>query len=313
MSDLIENMALLNVMVPAVAGQIAPVATEAGQAIAAAKALVEDAEEKRTDAKALLESVTNALAALRDGATEDRGRLEQALATAKDVLEAAVAAFEEGEESVRRAANGAGGALDHLQQALVRTAERASAAQQNLSDRASAVAVGFASASSDIERAVATAAGTAGKIESAITSGRGTIRSAAAELLAEVAPVPDAVQSLLGDCTTRMESELKAMKGDVGGALADLESRSDAAVQALREALEEQQQPLDGAVTDAQNALGSLCETAVTPIEDLAESRGDAASGTESLEPQMTALEAGVERLRTAAATAGIEWPTVSI
>jgi len=81
----------------------------------------------------------------------------------------------------------------------------------------------------------------------------------------------------------------------------------------LREALAEQQQPLDSAVTDAQNALGSLGETAVTPIEDLAESRGDVNTSTENLDPQMTALEGGVEKLRQVAATAGIEWPNVSI
>jgi hypothetical protein len=51
----------------------------------------------------------------------------------------------------------------------------------------------------------------------------------------------------------------------------------------------------------------------VTPIEDLAESRGGVNSGTESLDPEMAALEGGVDKLRQAAATAGIEWPNVSI
>lgn len=313
MADLIENMALLNVMVPAVPEQIAPVASSGAEAIAAAKRLIEDAGDKRDEAKQLLQQVTAALTAFRDGAHEDRQRLQQALGVAQGALQAAVAAFEEGEQDVRVAAEGAGNALDQLQQGLVRAAERGTAAQEGLSEKAEAVASGFESAQSDLDSAVDTAAGTAGKIEKAISNGRDAIQSAADELLEEVAPVPDAIESLLGDSTQRLATELTTMQGEVGAALDDLAARGDGAAEALREGLAEQREPLDEAVTDAQNGLAALGETAVTPIEDLAGSRGDAASGTGNLEPQMTALEAGVDNLRQAAATAGIEWPNLPL
>jgi uncharacterized protein YoxC len=313
MADLEANLELLKVMVPAVPGQIAPVAKQAAEAITAAGRLIEDVEEKREEAKTLLEKVTAALTGLRDDARKDRQRLEEALSKAEAALRAAVAVLEEGEENVREAAEGTGQALDQLQQELVRTAARGTAAVQALYDKASTVAVGFSTAQSDIDSAVGTAAGTAEQIENVITSGLGTLESAAAVLTQEVAPVPGAVKTLLGDCTQRMATELSTMQGEVGAALTQLKGDADGAVEALREALVENQEPLDQAVMEAQKQLAALGETAVTPLEDLAEGRGDADSGTTNLGPQMTTVETGVENLRQVAATAGWDWPDVTI
>lgn len=313
MADLEENLALLTVMVPKVPEQIAPVAKQAADAITAAGRLIEDVEEKREEAQALLEKVTAALTALRDGTRQDRQQLEQALSVAQGALQAAVAALQAGEDDVRKAAEDAGNALDHLQQEVVRAAARGTAAQKGLADRAGAVATGFASALEDVEGAVETAAGTAGLIESTITKGRSTLQSAAAELTEEVAPVPSAVADLLGDCTDRMASELTDMEGAVGEALSQLASGGDDAVEALGEALAEQQQPLEQAVSEAQGELVTLGGTAGSPIDDLASARGDASDGTQNLGPQMGTVATGVENLKKTAVAIPVEWPDVPV
>jgi hypothetical protein len=124
MSDLEQNLSLLSTLVPAVPEQIEPVSSHGAACIAAARKFLDGVDEKRKEAKELLEKVEAALETLRDGTREDQQRLQGALEAARTALDAAVSALVDGETDVKSAAKDAGEQLRSLQQTVARAGTR---------------------------------------------------------------------------------------------------------------------------------------------------------------------------------------------
>jgi uncharacterized phage infection (PIP) family protein YhgE len=309
MSDLQENLSLLNTLVPAAPEQVAAVVKEGADCIAAARRYVASVEEKRAQAGELLGRVRTALTALRDGATEDQGRLAQALAQAESALEAAVGALQDGEQDVRLAAQAAGETMGELQRSLADAGQRAKEAQDGVTSKASEASDALEEAQSDLDGAVSTAAGTAEDIEEAIGDGQEKVKEAADALNEKLEPVADTVGTMLADSGTRLGESMTALEAAVNGAVDDLGQRAEALVSALREALESEKEPLASAMNDVQDNLAELGQTAITPLEGWAGGREQAVEQLDALAGKQEALDKAVDNVKLAAQQAGIEWP----
>jgi ABC-type transporter Mla subunit MlaD len=307
MTSLQEHLAVLSQAVPALPGKVEAVAHESDAVDRAAREVIAEFDQKRSQTDTLIDQVQHALEALHDHTGEESQNIEHAGQMLRDLTEREVHTLEEGADKLRQEGDDLGHAFEALQSELVQGGQRAQAVHEEARSALHGLAAHARSSQTELDGAVEQVRAALASAQQAVTDGQGQVAEG-------ISALGETMRRLLGEALEQTRTQLDELHAEqergVNDALSELEGQREKVQQELTHSVESDlEQLLDHELEGAAGAVADMGQQVLKLHAECMARREDLEQQFAALADRIPPLQAGVEQVKGAAAEVGLAWP----